>query len=43
MWKHYNMLWDYSIMNMDEETLASHREALRLIERDLQFATQNAA
>jgi hypothetical protein len=29
-------------VNMDEETLTSHREALRLIERDLQFATQNA-
>jgi hypothetical protein len=28
---------------MDEEQLESHREALRLIERDLQFATQNAA
>jgi hypothetical protein len=30
-------------VNMDGETLMSHREALRLIERDLQFITQNAA
>jgi hypothetical protein len=29
-------------MNMDEKQLESHREALRLIERDLQFTTQNA-
>jgi hypothetical protein len=27
---------------MDDETLESHREALRLIERDLQFAIRNA-
>jgi hypothetical protein len=26
---------------MDEETLMSHREALRLVERDLQFIIRN--
>jgi hypothetical protein len=30
-------------VNMDVEALVSHREALRLIEKDLQFATKNAA
>jgi hypothetical protein len=43
MWKQYNKLQDYSITNMDDETLESHREALRLIEKGLQFATQNVA
>jgi hypothetical protein len=28
---------------MDDEELTSHREALRLIEKDLQFTTQNVA
>jgi hypothetical protein len=28
---------------MDDETLESHGEALRLIKRDLQFTTRNAA
>jgi hypothetical protein len=28
---------------MDNKELVSYREALRLIEKDLQFATQNAA
>jgi hypothetical protein len=28
---------------MDKEELESHRDALRLIQRDLQFAQQNAA
>jgi hypothetical protein len=27
---------------MDDEELVSHREALRLIKKDLQFATRNA-
>jgi hypothetical protein len=39
MWKQYNKLQDRSTMNMDGETLASYRETLRLIERDLQFTT----
>jgi hypothetical protein len=29
-------------MNMDDEELESHREALRLIQRDAQFVQQNA-
>jgi hypothetical protein len=43
MWKQHNKLWDRSTVNMYNEELMSHREALRLIEKDLQFATQNAA
>jgi hypothetical protein len=35
MWKQYNKLWDRSTMNMDEEKMECHREALRLIERDV--------
>jgi hypothetical protein len=42
MWKQYNKLRDCFTMNMDEETLMSHHEALRLIESDLQFATRDA-
>jgi hypothetical protein len=30
-------------MNMPEQTLESHREVLRLIERDLKFIVRNAA
>jgi hypothetical protein len=41
-WKWYNKFWDRSTADMDEETVVSHREALRLIERDLQFVTWNA-
>jgi hypothetical protein len=43
MWKQYNKLWDRSTVNMDEEQLESHHKALRLIKRDLQFATRNVA
>jgi hypothetical protein len=39
MWKQYNKLRDRSTVNMNSEELTSHREALRLIEKDLQFAT----
>jgi hypothetical protein len=42
MWKQYNKLRDRSAANMDEEAFESHREALRLIERYLHFATRNA-
>jgi hypothetical protein len=38
MWKQYNKLKDRSTVNMDEEELESHRAALRLIQRDLQFS-----
>jgi hypothetical protein len=30
-------------MNMDDEELMSHREDLRLIEKDLHFTTRNVA
>jgi hypothetical protein len=39
MWKQYNKLRYRSTVNVDDEALVSHREALRLIERDLQFTT----
>jgi hypothetical protein len=35
------LLRDRSTVNMDNEELTSHREALRLIEKDLHFANQN--
>jgi hypothetical protein len=38
MWKQYNKLKDHSTVNMNEEKLESHHEALRLIQKDLQFA-----
>jgi hypothetical protein len=41
MWKQYNKLCDRFTVNMDDETLKSLREALRLIERDIQIATRN--
>jgi hypothetical protein len=43
MWKQYNKFWNRSTVNMDDEELTSHREALRLIEKDLHFATRNVA
>jgi hypothetical protein len=43
MWKQYNKPYDHSTANMDDEELVSHHEALRFIEKDLQFATRNAA
>jgi hypothetical protein len=43
MWKQYNKLRDCSTVNMDDEELMSHWEALKLIETDLCFATWNAA
>jgi hypothetical protein len=42
MWKQYNKLRDCFTVNMDEEKLERYREALRFIERDLQFITWNA-
>jgi hypothetical protein len=41
MWKQYNKLREANTANMDPEELASHREALRLIKKDINFATQN--
>jgi hypothetical protein len=43
MWKQYNKLRVVNITDMDAEELTSHQEALRLIKKDLNFATQNAA
>jgi hypothetical protein len=43
MWKQYNKLCTANTVDMDTEELATHWEALRLIKRDLNFATQNAA
>jgi hypothetical protein len=42
MWKQYNKLHEANTADMDAEELVSHREALRLIKNDLNFATQNA-
>jgi hypothetical protein len=42
MWKQYNKFQDRSTVNMNEKTLVSHHETLRLIERDLQFTTRDA-
>jgi hypothetical protein len=43
MWKQYNKLREANTADMGAEELASHREALRLIKMELNFATQNAA
>jgi hypothetical protein len=42
MWKQYNKLHETNTADMNTEELASHQEALRLIKKDLNFATQNA-
>jgi hypothetical protein len=41
MWKQYNKFHEANTVDMDVEELVSHREALRLIKKDLKFATQN--
>jgi hypothetical protein len=43
MWKQYNKLHAANTVDMDVEELTTHQEALRLIKKDLNFATQNAA
>jgi hypothetical protein len=43
MWKQYNKLRVTNTADMDAEELVSHRETLKLIKNDLNFATQNAA
>jgi hypothetical protein len=43
MWKQYNKLREANITDMEAAELASHQEALRLIKKDINFATQNAA
>jgi hypothetical protein len=41
MWKQYNNLRTANTVDMDDEELVTHREAMRLIKKDLNFATQN--
>jgi hypothetical protein len=43
LWKQWRKLKDRSTANMHEEELETHREAVRLIQRDLQFAQRNEA
>jgi hypothetical protein len=43
MWKQYNKLHTMNTTDMDVEELVTHREVLRLIKKDLNFATQNTA
>jgi hypothetical protein len=43
MWNQYNKLHKANTANMDAEELMTHRESLRLIKNDLNFATQNMA
>jgi hypothetical protein len=42
MWKQYNKLRETNTTDMDAKELVSHQEALRLIQKDLNFAIQNA-
>jgi hypothetical protein len=39
MWKQYNKFHEANTVDMDAEELMSHREALKLIKKDLKFAT----
>jgi hypothetical protein len=41
MWKQHNKLHTVNITYMDAEELVTHREVLRLIKKDINFATQN--
>jgi hypothetical protein len=41
MWKQYNKLHEPNTIDMDIEELTDHREIMRLIEKDLNFATKN--
>jgi hypothetical protein len=41
MWKQYNKFHEANTADMDAEELVSHQETLRLIKKDLKFATQN--
>jgi hypothetical protein len=43
IWKQYNKLSTTNTANMDDEELTTHRKALRLIKKDLNFVTQNTA
>jgi hypothetical protein len=39
MWKQYNKILEANTADIDAEELASHQETLRLIKKDLNFAT----
>jgi hypothetical protein len=41
MWKQYIKLHAANTTNIDVEELTSHREALRLIKKDLNFTIKN--
>ena len=41
IWKQCNKLYTTNTADLDAEELVTHREALRLIKNDLNFATQN--
>jgi hypothetical protein len=41
MWKQYNKLREMNTTGMDTEELMSHQDALRLIKKDFNFATQD--
>jgi hypothetical protein len=41
IWKQYNKLHATNTVDMDAEELTTHQEALRLIKKDCNFATQN--
>jgi hypothetical protein len=43
IWKQCNKLCTANTVDMDAKELVTHRETLRLIKNDLNFATQNAA
>jgi hypothetical protein len=43
MWKQYNKLREANTTDMYVEKLMSHRKTLRVIKKDFNFATQNAA
>jgi hypothetical protein len=43
LWKQWNKLKECSTTNMDEEEVQTHREAFRLIQKDLQFTQANEA
>jgi hypothetical protein len=42
MWKQYNKLCEVNTADMDVKELMNYWEALRLIKKDLNFATKNA-
>jgi hypothetical protein len=43
MWKQYNKVRTANTADMDIKELVTHQEVLKLIKKDLNFVTQNAA